>query len=281
MNSTRAALPPGIRGLGFAQMQSQTEHPEKALATLPDTPAARLPASVDAWAIFLDIDGTLLDIAETPGAVTVPGGLGADLAVLSQRAGGALALVTGRSVAFVDRTFPDHRFHVAGLHGAEWRDASGRQFHADPDKALGAAKLLLGEKAAAWPGVIVEDKGSAFAAHYRLVPQLEPVVRAFMESLAAGLGDRWLLQRGKSVVEIRPAGSDKGAVVERFMASPPFQGRRPLAIGDDLTDEPMFSAVNRLGGMSVRVGEVARPSAATGLVDTPAEVREWIARVTR
>lgn len=262
-------------------MRPATKHPLTIPATPPDEPAAGLPASVEGWAVFLDIDGTLLDIAETPGAVEVPDPLRADLAALRQRTGGALALVTGRTVAFVDEAFPDLRLPVAGLHGAEWRDATGRRFDSGPGNGLGAAKRLLGEKAADWPGVVVEDKGSAFAAHYRLVPQFENGVRLFMQSLAEGLGDRWHLQMGKSVVEIRPAGSDKGRAVERFMSGPPFLGRRPLAVGDDLTDEAMFAAVSRLAGFSVRVGQVSRPSAANAVVETPAAVRDWIARVSR
>lgn len=262
-------------------MRPRTLHADPTKTRLPDDAAAGLPVSIDGWAVFLDIDGTLLDIADTPGAVTVPGGLREDLEMLSRRTGGALALVTGRSIAFVDEAFPDHGFHVAGLHGAEWRDASGRRSDGGPGTGLAAARRLLDEKAADWPGVVVEDKGAAFATHYRLVPHLESVVRRFMESLAEGLGDGWHLQRGKSVVEIRPAGSDKGAVVERFMALPPFRGRRPLAVGDDLTDEAMFAVVNRLGGLSVRVGRSLQPSSAATVVDSPAAVREWIAGVAR
>lgn len=261
-------------------MHLPIQHPETAVEEPPAEPVRRLPSSLDNWAIFLDLDGTVLDIAATPSAVTVPGGLRDDLAVLSQRVGGALALVTGRSIAFVDRLFPGHRFHVAGLHGAEWRDASGRRFDSDPGKGLTEAKRLLEEKAARWSGVVIEDKGAALAAHYRLVPQYEPEVRRFMEGLCKGLGERWLLQRGKAVVELRPKGGDKGRAVERFMELPRFQGRRPLAFGDDLTDETMFAAVNRLGGLSVRVGEGGPPSAAAMTVDTPTDVRAWIAGVT-
>jgi trehalose 6-phosphate phosphatase len=267
--------------LGFPVMRPATKHPDTNPVTLPQAPAGGLPASVEGWAVFLDLDGTLLDIAETPGAVEVPDRLRADLAALWRRTGGALALVTGRTMVFVDEAFPDLRLPVAGLHGAEWRDAEGRRFDCAQGAGLGAAKRLLGEKAADWPGVVVEDKGMAVAAHFRLVPQFEAAVRAFMESLTEGLGDRWLLQRGKSVVEIRPAGSDKGRAVERFMSGPPFRGRRPLAVGDDLTDEAMFSAVNRLAGLSVRVGQVSRPTAARAVVETPAAVRDWIARVSR
>ncbi|HHZ10873.1 MAG TPA: trehalose-phosphatase [Rhizobiales bacterium] len=262
-------------------MRPRTRYAEKTKTTLPGDAAAGPPLPIDGWAVFLDIDGTLLDIADTPGAVTVPGGLRDDLAMLSRRVGGALALVTGRSIAFVDEAFPAHGLPVAGLHGAEWRDPTGRRLDCDPGPGLAAARRRLGEKAADWPGVVIEDKGAAFAAHFRLAPRLGEVVRSFMESLAEGLGEGWTLQQGKSVVEIRPAGNDKGAVVERFMAQPPFLGRRPLAVGDDLTDEAMFAVVNRLGGLSVRVGRSMQPTAAAMVVDSPAAVREWIAGAGR
>ncbi len=262
-------------------MRPSNRHPEKHSSALPAASAASLPVPVDGWAVFLDIDGTLLDIAATPGAVDVPEGLPDDLVALSQKVDGALALVTGRSLDFVDAAFPGHTFHVAGLHGAEWRDSAGRRFSCAQKPGLGAAKRLLEEKAADWPGVLVEDKGAAFAAHFRLVPQLETTVRGFMESLARGLGERWHLQAGKCVVEIRPAGGDKGAAVERFLGAPPFSGRRPLAVGDDITDEAMFAAVNRFGGLSVRVGRAMRPSAASATVESPAAVRGWIARLVR
>lgn len=267
-------------------MHPPSRHPDRHSATLPAEPAASqpvssLPVSVDGWAVFLDIDGTLLDIAATPGAVDMPDGLPADLAALSRKVGGALALVTGRSLDFVDAAFPGHAFPIAGLHGAEWRDAAGRRSSCGEMPGLGAAKRLLEEKAADWPGVLVEDKGAAFAAHYRLVPQMETTVRGFMENLARGLGERWHLQTGKYVIEIRPADGDKGTAVERFLGAPPFSGRRPLAVGDDITDEAMFAAVNRLGGLSVRVGRVMRPSAALATVESPAAVRDWIARLVR
>jgi len=267
-------------------MHRPIRHPDSHLVTLPAEPGAipsagALPVSVDGWAVFLDIDGTLLDIAVTPGAVHVPDRLPADLAALSRKVDGALALVTGRSLDFVDTAFAGHAFPVAGLHGAEWRDAAGRRSSGGNVSGLGAAKRLLEEKAVDWPGVLVEDKGAAFAAHYRLVPQLETTVRGFMEDLARGLGERWHLQTGKCVVEIRPADGDKGTAVERFLGAPPFSGRRPLAVGDDITDEAMFAAVNRLGGLSVRVGRVMRPSAALATVESPAAVRDWIARLVR
>ncbi len=262
-------------------MRPQTMQADTGSTTSPNDAAAGLPATVDGWAVFLDIDGTLLDIAETPGAVAVPEGLQADLAALSRRTAGALALVTGRSLDFVDRAFPAHAFHVAGLHGAEWRDAAGQRFDCPAGPGLEAAKRLVTEKAADWPGVVVEDKGAAVAAHYRLAPQMEAVVRRFMEGLAEGLGGQCHLQSGKSVVEIRPAGGDKGAAVQRFMSLSPFRDRRPLAVGDDLTDESMFAAVNRLGGVSVRVGRSMQPSAASSVVDSPAEVRNWIAKMAR
>ena len=251
--------------------------PQPGLGDLP----MGLPDDIAAWAVFLDVDGTLLDLAQTPGAVTVPDGLLDDLTLLARRTGGALALVTGRPIAFIDRILEGHGLPVAGLHGAETRDAAGAIEGLAHSPGFAGAKKLLEQSVSRWPGVIFEDKGAAMAAHYRMVPQFEAKVRAFMEELVEGLGDSWLLQGGKFVFEIRPAGHDKGDAVERFMRRQPFSGRRPLVLGDDLTDEAMFKFANDAGGLSGRIGSADRPTAAQFYVDSPQAVRDWIARVAR
>lgn len=240
-----------------------------------------LPDSVDGLAVFLDIDGTLIDIADTPDGITVPPGLPEALARLAAKLGGAVALVTGRSVATVDRLFPGVPAAVNGLHGAEWRDGAGRVFTAGTTPEFSAAKHRLREEAAQWPGVVFEDKGAAFAAHYRLAPAREAQVRRLMQALSESIGDGWKLQEGKAVVELRPHGRDKGDALMQTMGHEAFAGRRPLAIGDDVTDEAMFGAANRMGGLSVRVGIDARPSLAQSRVASPAEVRAWIEQVSR
>lgn len=236
------------------------------------------PATLDKWAVFLDVDGTLLDIAETPESVAANPGLVGNLSRLCEHLGGALALVTGRRIDFLDALFPDCSFSAAGLHGAEMRLPDGTLRKAEPSPQLAIARRRLETAAIAWPGIIVEDKGASFAAHFRRAPQFESQVEATMSSIATDLGSSHTIQRGKSVVEIRPRGHDKGAAVTAFMATQPFIGRRPLAIGDDLTDEAMFAAVNNLGGVSVKVGAPETPTLATARLADPAAVRAWIAR---
>lgn len=240
-----------------------------------------LPGGVDGLAVFLDIDGTLLDIADTPDGIVVPAGLPAALARLAARLGGAVALVTGRSVATVDRLFPGLSVVVNGLHGAEWRDGAGRVFGGGVTAEFSAAKDRLREQVSLWPGVIFEDKGRAFAAHYRLAPASEAQVRRLMRALSDSVGEGWKLQEGKAVVELRPSGRNKGDALMQTMEHEAFAGRLPLAIGDDVTDEAMFAAANRLGGLSVRVGADDRETLARFRVDSPAEVRAWIERVSR
>jgi trehalose 6-phosphate phosphatase len=238
--------------------------------------AGGLPGSLAGWAVFLDVDGTLLDLAATPDSIVVPVDLRDDLVAVSKKIDGALALVTGRPIAFVDGTFPGHRFCVAGLHGAEWRDASGAIAGVQAGDDFGLARERLKEAARDWPGVIIEDKGTAIAAHFRNATHLEGQVRTFMDGLAESLGAGWMLQKGKCVYEVRPGGRDKGEAVRTFMAGAPFAGRRPLVVGDDITDEAMFHYANGAGGLSVRVGLPAGPSEARLVVEAPATVRRWL-----
>ncbi|PZM12217.1 trehalose-phosphatase [Rhizobium tubonense] len=228
------------------------------------------------WALFLDIDGTLLDLAETPESIVVPASLPFDLGALSQKLGGALALVTGRSLSFVDPLFSPFRFPVAGLHGAERRDAAGHLTRVPISADFAEMKRAIAVEAERWAGVLVEDKGAAVAAHYRLAPEYRAEVEAMMQRYFAKAGPDWALQHGKMVVEIRPARADKGQAVEAFLAEAPFKGRRPLAIGDDVTDEAMFHAVNRVGGHSLRVGSPGQQTHARGLISSPAILRRTI-----
>jgi trehalose 6-phosphate phosphatase len=237
-------------------------------------PLGSLPSSPDGLAVFLDVDGTLLDFADMPDEVVVPQGLAEDLARLRDRLGGALALVSGRGISYLRTLFPALPCAMAGLHGVEiaWGDGTDAVRPRSPD--LRAAKAALSEAARAWPGVLVEDKGAAFAAHYRLAPGFAPAVEEWMRALAGTLGDGVTMQRGKCVIEIRPSGHDKGTALAAMMARAPFDGRRPVAIGDDLTDEAMFPVADRLGGLSVKVGPGA--TAARLRVPAPSDVRAWI-----
>lgn len=238
-----------------------------------------LPENISGLAVFLDIDGTLLDIARTPEAVVVPPGLPESLIRLSGRLGGALALVTGRSIETVDRLLGISAIAVCGLHGAEQRNSAGRLGRPQTTASFERAKARLRERAAMAPGLLFEDKGAAFAAHYRLAPELQQTVFDLMTELAREVGEGWVLQEGKNVVELRPEGRDKGDALTALMAEDPFRSRRPLAIGDDVTDEAMFCAANRLDGLSVRVGEDHRSSLAQNRIASPSDVRAWIARI--
>jgi len=236
----------------------------------PDSAAPRSP-----WALFLDFDGTLVDIAERPGAIAVDPALPGILGALRERLGGALALVSGRPVAFLDERLGT-AFDAAGLHGIEQR-IGGRLSPCRPEDhpALRRAVERLHAFAADHDGLLVEDKGCSVAVHWRLAPAKGETARAMCEATVEALGSDYRIQYGKAVAEILPAASGKGWVIERFLADPPYRGRRPMFVGDDLTDEHGFGVVNDLGGLSVRVGE--GESIAHRRVGTPADLRRALA----
>jgi len=227
------------------------------------------------WAFFLDLDGTLLDIAATPEAV----GIGLSEKSLLERmraaSGGAVALVSGRSLTRIDELFAPLVFAAAGQHGAERRDAQGKRHrHRFPASALRPVAGGIRSFASRHPGLVFEDKGASVALHYRLAPQLAAAAHEAVREAAEPLGDQVEVQGGKMVVELKPAGCDKGSAIESFMQEPPFAGRVPVFLGDDVTDEYGFRVVNRLGGHSVKVGEGA--SAARWRLENPAAARAWL-----
>jgi trehalose 6-phosphate phosphatase len=229
------------------------------------------------WALFLDIDGTLLHIAETPHGVHVDADLFELVRRLHEAAGGALALISGRSIAEIDRLFSPLTLPAAGQHGLERRDAAGaRHLHPLPRGRLDLARERMAALQSANRGLLVEDKGLSFAIHFRRAPALAALVGRAAEELLALLGEGWRTQPGKMVVEIKPAGRDKGSAIAEFMAEPPFRGRTPVFVGDDATDEFGFAVVNRLGGVSVKVGD--GESAARWRLDGVAGVRRWLER---
>lgn len=232
-----------------------------------------------AWAVFLDIDGTLLDLALTPDAISVPEALPGNLHALSGRLDGALALVTGRALYYADTLFQPYHFPIAGLHGAELRSASGETTMAAVTPEFQALKEQLALDAEAMPGVVIEDKGASVAAHYRLAPDYEANLDKRMRQAAEQAGAGWALQLGKMVFELRPARASKGDAVEFFLSSAPFAGRKPIAIGDDLTDESMFAVVNARGGCSIRVGPPSQGSCAQRRMSSPDIVRDAIAKM--
>lgn len=227
------------------------------------------------WAFFLDVDGTLLEFAPNPQDVHVDARLRELIAGLRALTGGAVAVVSGRSVADIDRLFAPFVLPAAGLHGIERRSAAGKvrdPLHARA--AIGSIADKVAEIAGGFRGLGFEDKGLALALHYRRAPHLRSMAEREMRAISASLGPEFELQKGKFVVEIRPSGRDKGSAIAEFASEPPFAGRVPVFIGDDLSDETGFEVVNRLGGHSVKVGPgITR--ARWRLFDAAA-VRRWL-----
>lgn len=233
------------------------------------------PAPQLSWAFFLDVDGTLLSLAKTPQAVLVEEPLLQLIASLHAACGGALALVSGRMISDLQDRIKLVQLPLAGLHGLERRDSSGRLWiHATPPAAKGAIKDALGPLLARQPALILEDKGLTLALHYRQVPMLGAYVHRLMDQLLRMHGQGLELQRGKFVVEIKPAGVDKGTAIGEYLAESPFKDRLPVFIGDDQNDEQGFAAVNALGGVSIKVGN--GPSCAQFRLRDVAAVRHWL-----
>jgi trehalose 6-phosphate phosphatase len=207
------------------------------------------------WALFLDIDGTLLDYAETPDAVVVDAALRVLIGRLTRRLHGALALISGRPVADVERLFAPLVVPVAGLHGVERRVPEGAiHRHALDHVAVGAVRSRLAQVAAGHFGLLFEDKGLNLALHYRRAPEAASLAEEAIRGAARELGPRFEIQKGKMVWEVKPSGYDKGTVMEEYLEEPPFRGRVPVFVGDDLTDEVGFEMINQRGGHSVKVG---------------------------
>jgi len=249
-------------------------------AILPsETRSGRSLGAESDWALFLDVDGTLLGIADTPDAVEVSDHLRAVLASLAPVLEGALALISGRPIAELDRLFAPLVLPAAGLHGLEHRNFAGRTQQFGQAESLDELRGPLGEFVASHAGAILEDKGRTLALHYRRAPGVERDARALVERLVSGREQELRVVNGKMVLEIKPRLSDKGAAVEMFMAEPPFTGRRPAFVGDDVTDEDAFLVVNRLGGHSIRVGDPSGTRARYRLPDVAAVV-EWLESLT-
>lgn len=239
-------------------------------------PAPELPARADRLALFLDVDGTLLEIAPTPEAVRVPARLVPLLEELTVALGGALALVSGRPLAQIDALLAPFRPAAAGVHGAELRTADGALLVDDPSPPLDPAlRAGLERELAGIAGVRLEDKGHAIACHYRAVPEAGPRVRAAAEAVRGVWPDLAILE-GRMVVELRRAGADKGRALRMLMARPPFLGRVPVAIGDDVTDLDAFAAAEALGGRGLVVGRALAPQR-PGVFDGPAALHAWLA----
>jgi trehalose 6-phosphate phosphatase len=224
--------------------------------------------------LFLDIDGTLVEFTDTPSQTLVDDEIKVLLTNLAQRLCGAVALVSGRQIQTMDQLFAPLRLPAAGLHGVERRDASGTMYGAKfEDPRLGRARKALALLAGSYPGTIIEDKGRNIAVHFRLAPQFGELVQRSVQAIAAPLAEDYQLQDGVMMVEIKPRGFNKGSAVTSFMREAPFAGRRPVFVGDDLTDRDGFAAVEALGGMSINVGERVRGQYQLQDVE---DVRHWL-----
>lgn len=237
----------------------------------------RPPATLDAdnAALFLDVDGTLLDFLDHPDDVVADDDLKALLEDLHGRLGGALALISGRTIASLDRIFAPLRLPAAGGHGVELRadgaEAMPAAVHRVPDEVL----VALEKFSAAHDGVLVEIKPGGAALHYRRAPQLERQCRERVLSLMEHRLGEFRVLDGNMVLEIASAAANKGEAILALLHAPAFAGRRPVFLGDDVTDEDGFRAVNAVGGLSIRVGE--RPgSVAKYAVDDTIDVRRWL-----
>ena len=227
-------------------------------------------------AILLDVDGTLLDLMPTPREVWVPPGLSKTLNRLLVRTNGALAMVSGRSLNDIDLIFAPDQFPAVGGHGAEMRlepDIESVAAHAPPlDREL---KRRLAAIAKLSPGILLEDKGYSLALHYRLAPHAEKAIYAAVSLIRADLPNAPIeVLPGKCVCEIKHSGFTKATGVRELMTREPFKGRRPLFIGDDVTDETVFAIMPDFDGLAFSVGRRAKGVA--GHFDAPSDVREFL-----
>jgi trehalose 6-phosphate phosphatase len=205
-------------------------------------------------ALFLDFDGTLVELAERPDAVQVARAVPVLLQHASARLGGALAIISGRPLEQIDRYLRPFRSAAAGIHGLERRSAGGNLLVAPRDSWIEAVRPLLKRFAALSPGVVLEDKGLSLALHYRAKPGLGPICIRVAAAIVGLSHQRLALRTGKMVVELMPRDTNKGRAIIDFLSEPAFRTRRPIFVGDDETDEEGFDIVNRLGGVSIHVG---------------------------
>jgi trehalose 6-phosphate phosphatase len=239
------------------------------------------PESVDVkrTALLLDVDGTLLDIAATPDGVVVPTSLRTTLERLLARSGGAVALVSGRTIPTLDRLFQPLALPAIGGHGAEMRlNPDGAVIKRHPPGLSDAVRQRLHALSEIDPRLLVEDKLHSIAVHYRLALQQEPFLEKEIAAIVADEpGDEIEMLPGKAVIEIKPSRFNKGTAVQALMGHAPFLGRMPLFIGDDTTDEAVFAILPELSGLGFSVGREMQ--GADGVIPAPEHVRTWLVQL--
>lgn len=230
-------------------------------------------------ALFLDVDGTLAPIAETPDQVRIPDDMLVLLETLYHQLNGALGLISGRSLHSIDQLCNPLVLPAAGQHGLEVRTEAGTKPNcvSDPMPIL-ALESEIEQLQLDFPELYTEYKGLSIAVHYRKAPHLEKVVRYCVEDIIRPFRDYVCLQWGKMVCEIRLRGADKGSAIRSLMDDPSFAGRLPVFVGDDLTDEAGFDAVNRLGGISIKIGE--EPTLARYRLPDIHQLQRWLVKLT-
>jgi trehalose 6-phosphate phosphatase len=255
-----------------------TATPAIACAPHAPLPPPPLPDASTRWAILLDVDGTLLDFADDPLAVRPDAALLELLHALHRRLDGALALVSGRELADLDRLFDASRWAAAGLHGLQLRHVGGnrRDFAVAPAQQA-HMRDVAHTLAARFDGVQLEDKHAAIALHCRRAPAQLPALHEAAIAVMTHLPG-YELQPGNLVLEFKPAGMNKGRAVLELLQRTPFAGRQPVYLGDDLTDEHAFASINARDGLSVRIG-MREPSLAAFTLPGPAAAEAWLTRV--
>jgi trehalose 6-phosphate phosphatase len=224
--------------------------------------------------LFLDLDGTLLDLRDDPATIRADPGLLALLQYCNTRLGGALAVISGRPIADLDACFEPLRFAAAGIHGVERRGADGAatMLPVDAGKLRASVRQLRADMED-MPMALLEDKGASLALHWRRAPQQAAGLRRLAMHTLQTLGPAFRLLEGNCVIELLPRDANKGEAVRAFLREPPFLGRKPVFVGDDLTDMPGFAAAREAGGYGIAVGE--RVSAEYRFGDVEA-VRAWL-----
>jgi trehalose 6-phosphate phosphatase len=226
------------------------------------------------WCLFLDVDGTLIEFTDSPFETRADAGLKTLLSDVAERLGGAVALVSGRSIEYLDALFAPLHLPAAGLHGIERRKASGLMQGASfVDSQLNPARSALQALAHDNPGTLIEDKGRTIVVHFRMAPAAESAAVETVRGIAAQLGSNYHIQGGNMMLEIKPSGFSKASAVKAFMREPPFSGRKPVFIGDDLTDRDGFKVVEEQGGISIAVGDRVRGQFR---IENTVAVRNWL-----
>ncbi|HEX4481118.1 MAG TPA: trehalose-phosphatase [Rudaea sp.] len=241
---------------------------------------APIPKAGERWALFLDVDGTLVEFQPLPEMVHIPDTLLRNVCELHHVLDGALAFVSGRTLEQLDHLFAPMKLPSAGQYGMERRDGNGALHGVIlPDASVAeVVREHAYELLSRFPGLKVEDKGYSIALHYRAAPHLVGAITTAAEAIVAPLHGMYEVQPGALVQEIKPSTCSKGAAVRAFLAEAPFDGRIPVFLGDDFADESAFAAVNTLGGISIAVG-TDRYTQADYALSGPAAARRWLSLV--